>query len=375
MGFSATKEADSLNMQQSDPTQAKELSYQSSGMPDLSEHDIQDILGSRDARDKFVNKFLPYIRARAEKFSKKLPTEAHCEFDDLVNEGVIALLDICQSFDPNLGNKFLSYAQMRINGAMLDHLRDLDFVPRLVRKNLSSINKAVIHLTATLFRKPNLEDIAAHLGKPVEEISSAQNELTSMTSIDAERNHDSPSAGRTYSKNLSLAADLVDRKAQDADKKMDLEDLMLLIERGLSKEEKRIFNLYYYHGRTMKEIGDRMDLSESRVSQMHSTLILRIQQRLCEMAKSKDPKFNYIADLIPAKKPFVSKAEKTESDLIDIAQKIMNAEDLDPLELIATEAEPSFDEVNYKTERTDPPVQQEFHEIPKRSGFIFNEKD
>ena len=196
--------------------------------------------------------------------------------DDLISAGVFGLMDAIDAFDLSRGVKFETYCVPRICGAILDELRAMDWVPRLVRSKASKLNETTRMLEARLGRRPTEQELAAELDISQPELDKMMTEasVVNLTSLN-KKWYDSDSY-----KEVSEIDILDDKKGEDPTKRLQRTDLMRLVTRGLNRNQRLIIILYYYEELTMKEIGATLDLSESRVSQMHSELVERLQAKL-----------------------------------------------------------------------------------------------
>jgi RNA polymerase sigma factor for flagellar operon FliA len=168
---------------------------------------------------------------------------------------------------------------------MLDELRTMDWVPRLVRSKASKVEVARKQLEAALGRPPRPEEMAEKMGMPVEEFNKLASEATAVTQVSLNKKW-----YETDSYKDVREIDIIeDKKAEDPTHKIQNRDLMRLVTRGLNRNERLIIILYYYEDMTMKEIGATLDLSESRVSQMHSSIVNRLQNQLAE----RRPEFSF----------------------------------------------------------------------------------
>ena len=229
-----------------------------------------------EIRNILIEKYLPLVKYNAERIWARLPDGV--ELDDLMSTGVFGLMDAIDAFDLGRGVKFETYCVPRIRGAMLDELRTMDWVPRLVRSKASKLEVARKQLEAALGRPPFPEELAENLGLPLEEFHKMATEANAVTQVSLNKKwYETDSY-----KDVSEIDVLEDRKAIDPTLKIQNRDLMKLVTRGLNRNERLIMILYYYEDMTMKEIGATLDLSESRVSQMHSSIVQRLQTQLSE---------------------------------------------------------------------------------------------
>jgi RNA polymerase sigma factor for flagellar operon FliA len=232
-------------------------------------------------RNLLIERYMHIVRFNAERIHAKLPTEV--ELDDLVSAGLFGLIDAIEAFDPDRGVKFETYCSSRIRGAILDELRSMDWVPRLVRNRSQRIQTATKILQSELGRIPSDKEIADRIGVSAGEFTRMSRDATavSMTSLSRKAfNNDS-------SREVSEIDVLKDEQAVNPVRELQKSDLRQLIQKGLTSTERLILVLYYYEQMTMKEIGTTLDLSESRVSQMHSAIVERLKFQL----KQRDREF------------------------------------------------------------------------------------
>ena len=229
-----------------------------------------------ELRNRLVERYLSLVKYNAERIWARLPDGV--ELDDLISAGVFGLMDAIDAFDLTRGVKFETYCVPRIRGAMLDELRTMDWVPRLVRSKASKMEEARKTLEAQLGRPPRPDELAARLGVPMEQLAEFVGEATAVSLVSLNKNwYETDSY-----KDVREIDILEDKKAEDPTHRLQNRDLMRLVTRGLNRNERLIMILYYYEDMTMKEIGATLDLSESRVSQMHSSIVARLQNQLAK---------------------------------------------------------------------------------------------
>ena len=225
-----------------------------------------------DNRNRLVEWYMPLVRNRAERVWAKLPEGV--ELDDLISAGTFGLMDAIAAYDMTRGVRFEAFSLPRIQGAMLDELRSMDWVPRMVRSKATKLNDAYKVLEIQLGRKPTDPEVADHLGIPVEELRQLFTETHSVniTSLDKSWSENDGS------KDAREVDFLADRRSEDPTERLAKIDLLRSFTKGLSKTERMIIIMYYYDELTMREIGAALELSESRVSQMHSAIVERIKK-------------------------------------------------------------------------------------------------
>lgn len=229
---------------------------------------------NKPLRNRLVENYLPLVKYNGERIWARLPDGV--ELDDLISAGVFGLLDAINAFDLTRGVKFETYCVPRIRGAMLDELRTMDWVPRLVRSKASKLNEAIKQLEARLGRQPNENELAEQMGLSTQELEKLISDANAVGLISLNKKwYETDSY-----KDVREIDILEDKKGEDPTRRIQKSDLMRLVTKGLNRNERLIIILYYYEELTMKEIGATLDLSESRVSQMHSAIVQRLQGQL-----------------------------------------------------------------------------------------------
>jgi RNA polymerase sigma factor for flagellar operon FliA len=229
---------------------------------------------SDEIRNFLIEQYLHLVRSTAERMHMRLPGEVDVE--DLMSAGLFGLMDAIDAFDLERGVKFETYCTQRIRGAIFDELRAMDWVPRLVRSRTAKVERARKALEMELGRRPTDREVCERL-----EVSNAEYKKLSKDS----RPVNVVSLNRKWfetdsSKDIREIDVIQDNRQEDPLAELQKKDLKLLITKGLSRAERLIVILYYYEEMTMKEIGMTLDLSESRVSQMHSSILARLQAQM-----------------------------------------------------------------------------------------------
>ena len=231
-------------------------------------------MSNQELRNRLVEMYLPLVKYNGERIWARLPDGV--ELDDLISAGVFGLMDAIDAFDLSRGVKFETYCVPRIRGAMLDELRTMDWVPRLVRSKASKLNEAMKNTEARLGRAPTEVELAAELNITVPELEKMILDANAVNLISLNKKwYETDSY-----KDVREIDILEDKKGEDPTRRIQKNDLMRLVTKGLNRNERLIIILYYYEELTMKEIGATLDLSESRVSQMHSSIVQRLQNQL-----------------------------------------------------------------------------------------------
>jgi len=235
---------------------------------------VQD-RSNQTLRNALIERYMPLVRMHGQKLSNQLPDEV--EVDDLVSAGVFGLMDAIDAFDITLDYKFETFSALRIRGSMLDELREMDWVPRLVRaraRKLADANKA---LSDKLGRMPTHEELAGHMKLSMPELERLMSDANTVPTVSLHKKYYDTTDG---SKEVSEMDLVEDPRGDDPTTGMQRTDLMRLVTKGLTRNERLIIILYYYEEMTMKEVGETLKLSESRVSQMHSDIVSRLGEQL-----------------------------------------------------------------------------------------------
>jgi RNA polymerase sigma factor for flagellar operon FliA len=225
-------------------------------------------------RNRLVERYMPLVRYNGDRIWQRLPDGV--ELDDLISAGIFGLMDAIDAYDMERGVKFETYCVPRIRGAMLDELRTMDWVPRLVRSKASKLAAAKKALETKLGRAPTVVEIAEKMELSVKEIEKMQSDANAVGVVSLNKKwYETDSY-----KDVREIDILEDKKGEDPTIRVQKNDLMRLVTKGLNRNERLIIILYYYEELTMKEIGATLDLSESRVSQMHTSIVNRLQGQL-----------------------------------------------------------------------------------------------
>ncbi len=253
----------------------------------MTDDDVRDVWlaykekPTEELRNRLIEKYLPLVRYTAERLLATLPS--FVELDDLQSMGIFGLIEAIDRFDLSRGVQFKTYCMNRIRGAILDELRSMDWVPRLVRIKANRIEKTTHALRAELGREPTFYELANELGMSFDEyyrmVEGAS--ATLIISLSDEWNDGEDNTGN---RKIDLLEDDGDRDPFLETHKRDLKELIC---RSLSQKEKLVIVLYYYEDLSMKEIAAVLGLTESRVCQIHSKVIGRLRQSLrrhrCEL--------------------------------------------------------------------------------------------
>lgn len=253
---------------------AEELEREASHTSKLVKEDCSPVNSSRD---QLVLEYAPLIKYIAQKIAARLP--ANIELDDLISSGVIGLMDAMDKYDSSRDNKFKTYAEFRIRGAILDELRAQDWVPRSVREKAKMLERCYSKIEQQLGRQATDEEVCKELGITQEEFYDLLNQVRSVSLLSYDDlSHFSKSDKRAlhgvgegsvkvptpYSEvNIAYIKKTISEAIQD-----------------LPEKQRLVLSLYYYEDLNLKEIGRVLDVTESRVSQLHTQAIIRLKAKL-----------------------------------------------------------------------------------------------
>jgi RNA polymerase sigma factor for flagellar operon FliA len=226
-----------------------------------------------DVRDQLIEKHLVLVKYAAARIAGRLPS--HLRMDDLYSAGLMGFLDAVEDYDPERGVEFSAYANPRIRGAIFDELRRLDCVPRRVRRRIRDAERAIDTLTQRLDRQPTDEEIAGELGIDVAAYHRLLGEGVTLLSLDG--------APSPHAEGLSPMETLEDAETTSPFEALETKERRQLLGRvidHLPEKERQVLALYYYEELTMQEVGRVLGVTESRVSQLHSSAVLRLRSTL-----------------------------------------------------------------------------------------------
>ncbi len=231
--------------------------------------------GDSHAREQIIQECLPLVKAHANRLNMYV-SSSH-DVEDLISAGIIGLIDAIEKFDPSKGAALKTYASYRIRGAILDEIRSLDWVPRSVREKAQKLERAYAALEQQTMTPPTEEDVAEYLDVSVavlqqmladisstamlmlEDLCTSKEDEETIRYYIADPNNTSPLDKITYEETRDMLAKAID---------------------SLPEQERLTLSLYYFDELTMKEVGTILNVSESRVCQVHSSAILRLRNRL-----------------------------------------------------------------------------------------------
>ena len=235
--------------------------------------------GDAHAREQLIINYSPLVKYVAGRLSINLPNTV--ETADLISYGIFGLIDAIEKFEPDRAIKFETYAIARIKGAILDELRAMDWVPRSVRARAREIERAYIKLENELRRTPTDAEVAAEIGVTEKDLADIFTKLsyTSVISFDELWT----GANEKDDNQTSILGSIKDESAEDPVTSFEAEEVKEILADSIEKlpeRERLVIALYYYEGLTLKEIGQILSVTESRVSQLHTKAVLRMRARL-----------------------------------------------------------------------------------------------
>ena len=229
-------------------------------------------------KDQLILEYAPLIKFIAQKIAVRLPS--NIELDDLISSGVIGLMDAIDKYDPTRDNKFKTYAEFRIRGAILDELRAQDWVPRSVRDKAKLLDRTVIELEAELGRSASDEEVSARLNMTMDEFYDLVNQVRPVSVLSIDDSATFSNVDKKSILNLLEATKLNNPFTQLNMKSV--KDIVTKAIEDLPERQRLVLSLYYYEDLNLKEIGKVLRVTESRVSQLHAQAIQRLRAKLSQ---------------------------------------------------------------------------------------------
>lgn len=237
-----------------------------------------------EEKNKLVIEYSPLIKFIAQKIAVRLPS--NIELDDLISSGVIGLMDAIDKYDPTRDNKFKTYAEFRIRGAILDELRAQDWVPRSVRDKSKMLDKALVELESQLGRSPSEEEIAGKLGLSMDEFYDLINQVRPVSLVSIDDANTLSNMDKKSILNL-LEGTRLNNPLVQLNMKSVKEVVAKAIE-DLPERQRLVLSLYYYEDLNLKEIGRILRVTESRVSQLHAQAVSRLRAKLTQFLEDQE---------------------------------------------------------------------------------------
>ena len=229
-------------------------------------------------RDRLILNYAPIVKYVAGRLGSGLP--AHVDDGDLVSYGLLGLISAIERYEPDRDVKFETYAIARIRGSILDELRSLDWVPRSVRSRARQIERAMAELEAKFARAPTDAEIAAKVGITVEELEGSLTDISRSSLAALDELWTISGSGGDQVALIDTIEDEHGPQPQTAFAQTELREIVADAITSLPEREKLVITLYYYEELTLREIGEVLGVTESRVSQLHTKAILRLKARL-----------------------------------------------------------------------------------------------
>jgi len=229
------------------------------------------------SREELIEQYAPMIKFIAQRLAARLP--GHISYEELINSGVISLIDAIDKFDPSRGIQFKTYAEFRVKGEMLDELRAMDWATRSLRQRVNKLDKAYMDLERRLGRYPTLEEVAEELNVDLPKLEAMLEKAASVSLVSLEEFGPEGSA-EEKSSTLNYLTHPAETSPLAHIELGELKDALAHTIEELSAQEKLVVMLYYHEELTMKEVGEVLGLTESRVSQIHSQAVTRLRIKL-----------------------------------------------------------------------------------------------
>jgi RNA polymerase sigma factor FliA len=232
---------------------------------------------SGDERDQLIIRYAPWVKFIALRMAAKLPS--HVQAEDLISAGIIGLIDALDKFNPDREVQFKTYAQIRIQGAMKDELRALDWASRSMRQKVKRLEHTYATLEQELGRPPSSEEVANSLGIEMDEFEEILDDVKGTSLVSLEELGQGPAS----EDKTNLLEALLSREDQDPLEMLNLQDLKKALTQAIAElpeKERLVLSLYYFEELTMKEVGKVLNLTESRISQLHTQTVMRLRGKL-----------------------------------------------------------------------------------------------
>ena len=226
-----------------------------------------------DGKEQIIEEYIPLVKYIASRvmFGKN----KYMEYEDLVSYGMIGLIDAINKFDNNKGMKFSSYASIRIKGAMIDELRKNRPISKGAMDKLNRYNKAIEELQSELLREPTNDEIARHLNISLSDVAEIENYINYISMVSLEN------VIFSDDEDINLMGVIEDKNSPSPDSYLEDKEKLEILTQAielLKEKDRTVLNLYYYEGLTLKEIGKVLEVSESRVCQLHSRAIRNLRE-------------------------------------------------------------------------------------------------
>ncbi|MBD7909827.1 FliA/WhiG family RNA polymerase sigma factor [Clostridium cibarium] len=231
-----------------------------------------------EGKEQIVAKYIPLVKYIASRVS--LGKNKYMEYEDLVSYGMIGLMDAMSKYDKNKGMKFSSYASIRIKGAIIDEIRKCRPISKGAMDKLNRYNEAVEELQRKFFREPSIYEIAKHMNLSINEIGEIENYINYISVVSLE------DIIFSDGEDMTIMGIIEDKNSPSPEQSYEKDEEVAMLARaieGLKEKDRTVLNLYYYEGLTLKEIGVVLNVSESRVCQLHSRAIRKLREKMLAM--------------------------------------------------------------------------------------------
>ncbi len=230
---------------------------------------------TQELREQLIIEYSQLVKLVAGRLSMYLGYNV--EYDDLVSYGIFGLIDAIDKFDMAKNVKFETYASLRIRGAILDQIRKMDWIPRTVRQRQRKIDDAIKQVEMQTGKNATDEEIAKQLGVSEDELLSWQSQLkvtnvVSLNEFDEQGNSPEPAMDARFNSHFAQPEDVMEEQ--------ELKQTLIASLELLTEKERRVIELYYYEDMTLKEISKILDVSESRVSQLHTKALVKMRKKM-----------------------------------------------------------------------------------------------
>ena len=233
-------------------------------------------------REKIILQYAPYVKYIAGRIAMGLPSNV--EIEDLYGYGIFGLIDAIEKFEPDRKIQFKTYAQTRVRGAILDELRKLDWTPRSVRQKARQLEKSFVELENILGRPASDEEVAKHMGIATDELYEIYRDTRGSFVLSLDDLLYSEEDGVTVGDNVPASDN---ENPQNKIEQKEMKQLLVKAINTLAEREKLVLTLYYYEEMTLKEIGAILNVSDSRVSQLHTKAVLKLRAKLAGLRGKK----------------------------------------------------------------------------------------
>lgn len=232
---------------------------------------------SAHLREEIVKKYLYLVKYVAGRVAVSLPPNV--EFNDLVSYGILGLFDAITKYDVSQGNKFETYAVSRIRGSIMDELRKLDWAPRLLRKKAREVERMCKELEEKLGRLATDHELSEALGISTDELNTIYSDLNSTSFLSLDEVWQNDDGNKPISRLQTIEDSLITNQFSYVNQS-EVKDILATVISELPEKEKLVIVLYYYENLTLREIGEILDVSESRVCQIHTKVVTRLRSHL-----------------------------------------------------------------------------------------------